>query len=116
MVYQNSLNCYKKCSNYYFFDENRNYFCANNSFCPKDYNKLIIDKKECIKNCSLDDNNKYEFRNTCYNKCPMNTEISAKNEFFCEIICDENNPFELIEEQKCVDFCDFELILLELCV
>ena len=34
-------NCYNKCENYYYLDENSDYKCTNNSYCPDNYPKLI---------------------------------------------------------------------------
>ena len=44
LSYQDSLNCYENCTNYYYFDENRSYFCTINSSCPEEYNKLVLHK------------------------------------------------------------------------
>ena len=81
--------------------------------CPDNYNKLIREKKECVKNCDLDEKYQYEFNKTCYEKCPPNTKESSENKFYCEVICDENKPFEIITTQECVDYCDIEEILSE---
>ena len=83
--------------------------------CPDNYNKLIREKKECVKNCDLDEKYQYEFNKTCYEKCPPNTKESSENKFYCEVICDENKPFEIITTQECVDYCDIEEILSEVC-
>ena len=45
--------CYKTCSHFYYFDNDNNYICTKNDSCPKDYNTLISNTKECIDN-SLD--------------------------------------------------------------
>ena len=111
MLYNDSLNCYINCRYYYYFDGNRNYFCTIDEFCPKEYNKLIPVEKECIKNCSLDDKYKYEFRSICYMECPKESKQSKEKNNYCEAICDENNPFVIIETQECVDFCEITLTL-----
>ena len=116
LIYQDSLNCYVNCSHYYYFDENRNYFCTNYSFCPKEYSKLKPEQRECIKNCSLDDQYQFDFRNICYTVCPKESEPSKEKDNFCEALCDENNPFVIVETQECVDFCDLSLTLSELCI
>jgi hypothetical protein len=116
LIYQDSLNCYVNCSHYYYFDENRNYFCTNYSFCPKEYSKLKPEQRECIKNCSLDDQYQFDFRNICYKVCPKESEPSKEKDNFCEALCDENNPFVIVETQECVDFCDLSLTLSELCI
>ena len=45
----NSFNCYKNCSYYYYFDNETNFHCTNNLSCPDEYPKLEENKKECIK-------------------------------------------------------------------
>ena len=45
----NSFNCYKNCSYYYYFDNETNSHCTNNLSCPDEYPKLEGNKKECIK-------------------------------------------------------------------
>ena len=74
-----------ECSNYFYYDIiiNKN-ICLNNSQCPKEYNKKIPNKKQCINNCTKDNLYKYEHNNICYNKCPENT---LSNKYYqCEEI------------------------------
>ena len=108
-----SLNCYENCSYYYYFDENMNYFCTDNELCPDTYSKLIPNERKCIKNCSLDNIYKYEFRNMCYSECPKESKETKDN--YCEALCDEENPFLIVETQECVDFCELVLITKGLC-
>ena len=108
LEYNGALNCYENCSNYNYFGENRNYYCINDSLCPDTYNKLILDKRKCIKNCSLDATYKFEFRNICYSKCPK--ESKEINDNYCEALCNEENPFLIVQTQECVDFCPPNLI------
>ena len=71
--YNNSMNitnCYKICENYYYFDKENKYHCTENSICPEEYNKLIINKSKCIDECKKDDTFKYEYNNICYQECP----------------------------------------------
>jgi len=44
----NYINCYKKCDNYYYFDENNNYQCTDKLSCPIEYPVLNQEKKECL--------------------------------------------------------------------
>ena len=63
----NYKNCYKNCSYYYYFDKNNNkYYCSKSLECPENYNKLILDKRECINKCEEDDIYKFEYNNICY--------------------------------------------------
>ena len=56
----NYSNCYNICLNYLYFDNKTNSLrCTDNLECPKIYNKLILDKKECIDNCTKDLNYKF---------------------------------------------------------
>ena len=57
-----------------------------------------------------------QFQKKCYEECPPKSQKSKEKEFFCDAICDEENPYELIETQKCVDYCDIDLILSGLCI
>ena len=50
ITFNNYSNCYINCIYYYFFDEELNYFCTDNSSCPEEYPLLIPEKRECIKN------------------------------------------------------------------
>ena len=120
-------NCYDDCSFYHYYDKIQNIsFCTNDFECPKDYNKLIIDKKECVSFCYDDNVYKYEFRNKCYEECPPNstqrinsTDLEGfflNNEFFCKPICDRDNPYELVLTQECVEYCSIENIFDKLCV
>ena len=78
------INCYDNCSYYYYYDNSLNKtFCLFDMKCPEAYNKLIIDKKECIDECYKDLIYKYEYNNSCYKECPENT---INNSFYCEII------------------------------
>ena len=72
------FNCYQNCT-FYYFNEYGNYICTENPSCPEEYNKLIIDRRECVKNCELNDINKYEFRNKCYPQCPKESKESIDN-------------------------------------
>ena len=80
LEYNGTFNCFENCP-YYYFEENNKYYCTNMPLCPFEYNKLILDEGKCIKNCSLDDKYKFEFRNVCYYKCP---EESKEIEGNCE--------------------------------
>ena len=77
MVLDINKNCYKECPFYYFLNKEKNInYCTLNNKCIEEYDKLITDKKVCVKYCSEDDEYKYEFRKQCYKKCPDNTELS----------------------------------------
>ena len=68
-----SMNCFKKCKYYYYFNASQIYECTREKICPKEFNKLIKEKNKCIDNCYNDNIYKYEFNNSCYLKCPNNT-------------------------------------------
>ena len=77
------LNCYPNCEYYYYFDEKGNYHCTEKLSCPNEYNKLVVIRFECIKDCELDNENKYEFNFKCYPKSQteeiIKAEIEAQN-------------------------------------
>ena len=114
LKYEDSLNCYENCSYYYYFDENRNYHCTINLTCPDAYNKLILNNRECINNCSLDNTYKFEYKNICYSECPTGTK--EINDNYCQLVCNETNPFLIINTQECREFCDIDLMSRKLCI
>ena len=126
-------NCYNICSNYYYFDNITNTtFCTHEEKCPKNYSKLIKEKRECISDCSYDNLYKYEFRNECFISCPsgsiyqenlslfFNEEILngiyLKNKYRCEVICPEDYPFEMVNTQQCIKKCKTNDIKLKNCI
>jgi hypothetical protein len=54
-------NCYKKCNNYYYFDEFNQYKCTDIEKCPLSHSKFIAEKRKCIDECINDDTYKYEY-------------------------------------------------------
>ena len=101
------------------YTNNCNHSCFINS-----QSKYIIEKNECIDNCTNDKNYSYEYNNNCYKSCPIRTNISPNNSHLCEdIICpkyyyfDEFNNYNctnectdkynkiIIEKGKCIDDC-----------
>ena len=100
--------------------------------------KYIIEKNECIDNCTKDKKYSYEYNNNCYKSCPIRTHISPNNAHLCEdLICpkyynydeteclDEipegfylnySNPKTLYKcDNKCKN-CSFESIIQEKCI
>ena len=54
------------CHNYHYFDNETNtYYCTENMECPKKYDKLIFEKRECVQKCE-DKKYKYEIQKRCY--------------------------------------------------
>ena len=83
--YQNLMNvsnCYKTCNFYYYFNESNNFRCTNLFKCPKEYNKLIKNKNQCVDDCKNTDVYRYEYNNTCYQECPNGT-IHNDNDYIC---------------------------------
>ena len=70
IINNNYKNCYKSCNNYYYFDNDYNYHCTDNSSCPDDYPILLDDNKQCVKN-----NNTI---NTPFINSEIFTEINSK--------------------------------------
>ena len=109
----NDTNCYKNCPFYYYFDNNKNYFCTNEPKCEGNYNKLIEAKNKCVDSCKKNDKYKYEFKKKCLEECPSNTK---NNNFYCEIECPEEYPYEIRATQECVKNCSFDDITKQLCI
>ena len=127
-LYKNSYkNCYEDCPYFHFYEEKENKsICTTNLECPKNYDKLIEAKNECVFNCEDDDIYKYEFRKKCYKECPsdstkrensteLNIFFSDKN-YFCKPFCNKETPFELISTQKCVKNCPVKNIIDKSCI
>ena len=99
---------FKICDNYFYYNtlDNNLKYCTSELSCPKDFNKLIEDKKQCIDDCSLDNEYKYEFRKLCYKECPSGiSEISKIKSFYCEAIWNKEYTYEIIETQEYVSKC-----------
>jgi hypothetical protein len=113
------------CSFYHYYDGGISY-CTKSNECPKEYDKLIEDKSECVSNCSKDGEYKFEFRKNCYKKCPSNSILiinstdleifNIKKKYFCKPICNEETPFEIIDTQECVKSCTIKNIIDNLCI
>ena len=69
--------------------------CSNPCF-VNSINKFIIERTQCINNCSNDDYYMYEYNNLCYNLCPIGTHKSRYNDYLCEeTICDNYYNYDL---------------------
>ena len=98
-------NCYIKCDNLFYLDEDNNITCVLGPKCPNEYSKLILDKKQCIKNCTNENEYIYEYKNYCYKACPNGTMELDIMPFFCISICTKEFPFKLIKSDDCVQYC-----------
>ena len=66
-------NCYINCPYFYYFDDLSNYNCTEDFYCPENYNKLNIEKNQCIDECRNDDIYRYEYNGICHIQCPNET-------------------------------------------
>ena len=110
--YQNRkyFNCYKEIT-YYYFDRNiKKYYFFTYTQCPSNHSKAIINKRQCIEECYLDNQYYYEFKKKCYKYCPDNTNISEDKTYYCDPICPSDLPFEILDTQECVENCDISMI------
>ena len=103
--FKDSINCYKNCPFYYYYDSSKIYQCTEKDECPKEYNKLIKEKMKCIDECFNDDKYQIEFNNTCYISCPEETKISNNNSHLCLLECPENKPYEN-QNNECIQECN----------
>ena len=97
-----SKNCYEKCDNLYYFNDNKEYKCVNT--CPVNFGKLITLKNKCIDDCKKDIEYIYEFENECFLKCPNNlkNDYATKHclascspkQFECENVCYNEFPID----------------------
>ena len=99
-------NCYKNCTYYYYFDNQKKYHCTKTPHCPEEFSKLIYGERQCIKSCNETDDKKYEFRGVCYKECPPDISYTDDiNNYFCKITCPFEEPFEMVKKQICVSNC-----------
>ena len=104
----NTFNCYNTCDNYFYIDTSTNItFCTPNKTCPIEYNKLIINKNECIDDCMKDPEYIYEYNNICYNTschpdCKICKGTYSYNTTNC-ISCNDNNKYLYLG--NCVTQC-----------
>ena len=69
LIINNYINCLDKCPYYYYIDKISNKtYCTHNLSCRYNYNKLIINKSQCIENCELDSLYKFEFEGICFDE------------------------------------------------
>ena len=80
-------NCYEKCPNLYYFNENNQYYCTES--CPPEYGILIPQKNKCINDCKKDNEYMYEYDNYCLRECPEDKKIDV-DEKKCVQSCKEN--------------------------
>ena len=96
-----NINCYESKSIYcpfkFYYNLTSNiFYCTENEKCTNDYNKLIIEKNQCIDKCERDSIYKYELENICYDlynyeliiKEKSNNEIINKTEIINNVITD----------------------------
>ena len=73
------INCYNQCDYNFYYDENNDkYYCTPNNNCVNFFDKLINNKKQCINDCSKDNDYPYEFQKRCYDDCPLNITEKSK--------------------------------------
>ena len=114
-------NCYQLCSYYYYYDENENkYKCTKELECPYPYDKLIHNKKECVKSCKETKGHKYEFEfgfgKKCLSKCPENFVELEKRPNYCTPECPKETPFLILASLKCVLNCTISQRQNKLCI
>ena len=104
----NDTNCYEECLYYYFFDSNGKYQCTLNYTCPKEYSKIIKEKKMCINDCSKDNIYKYEENNICYNKSTIknNSLIETEGTEVTQVVVECSDDFPYIKNNVCLKECN----------
>ena len=95
---ENSNNCYKICSHYYYFKNSGEYVCLEQNECPESY-KLIDGTNKCIKNCNEVD--KYEYNGICYSVCPQYWADTNGNHI-CKLDCPSHDLFFNYERTTCI--------------
>ena len=122
IILNNYKNCYRYCTYYFYQDKiNKIFYCTETLECPSEFNKLVSEKKECLKSCEEDGEYKYEFRKKCYKECPEGSiktenETESYNKYYCQAVCKEEFPFEILSTKECVKYCPIKDIQENLCI
>jgi len=74
----------------------------------------------------INNNYKYEYKKKCYNDCPFNSikrenikeleGLPLNSLYFCKPNCSKDLPYELVNKQECINFCDLKSILNKSCI
>ena len=81
--------CYKKCDYYYYYNTTNHRVCTINNSCPENLTKIVNSTNRCVKECSEDENNMYEYDNQCYSSCPSGTHKINEESYKCgKLSCD----------------------------
>ena len=84
---------------YHYFDYDKSkYYCTEEDKCHDKFNKLILEKNECVTDCSMDEEYIYGYKIRCYKQLPdldNNGNIKYSEEY----------PFEKVKTQECVSKC-----------
>ena len=81
--------CYKKCDYYYYYNTTNHRVCTINNSCPENLTKIVNSTNRCVKECSDDENNMYEYDNQCYSSCPSGTHKINEESYKCgKLSCD----------------------------
>ena len=98
-------NCYNNCTYFYYIDiYTQKYYCTKDKKCPDDYNKLIPNKNQCINNCSLYDDYKYEYNYICLNQYP--SDLSSFIFFICNNTIDNKDNFFGCMKNELLKLCN----------
>jgi hypothetical protein len=119
-IFDNKIKC--DCKYKYYLDTNNNNkkICLNeNENCPNEYNYLVQDKNECVKNC---DGYNIVFDNKCLDTCPVGMDEETiegiktckcgkywfkelENKYTCVEQCTNKYPYLIEETKECVKNC-----------
>ena len=110
----NYLNCYSECVYFHYFDNKTNkLYCTEESLCPQEYNKLILEKNKCIDDCSNDPDYPYEYKNRCYKELPENSKVSS-SEYYQNLTIIKFN-INNIETKEFINNCDIISLMQKKC-
>ena len=75
--------------------------------------KIISESNECVENCNITQNYKYEYESKCYSKCPKGTTSIYNNNFLCELFDQEKfleNEKNIINNTVNIDYTSESII------
>ena len=79
--------------------------------------KIIVERNDCINDCSKDILFKYEYENRCYRSCPYGTFETNNNQCTKDLQdCPKNFPYKIVDSNQCVSNCLIEDFFNSKCV
>ena len=89
----NGTNCEKKCTFYYYYEDNE-YYCTEDNFCPKEFRyRIKVEYFNSSNYQNLMKDSLYSITRRCYKECPEGFTPLPGEFFLCEPFCEPTKLF-----------------------